>query len=83
MPDLATLPVFFTVLAVLVTAENAFLALLMVPFLPYDVLAFTTDIPFFTALLKALAIFLRGLPLGIIPNSSNRIVCGELVSGNT
>ena len=52
MPDLATLAPLLILLAVLVTAAKAFFALLIVPFLPYDVEAFTVFIPALTALLK-------------------------------
>jgi len=44
---LATLPPLFILLAVLVTAVNAFLALLMVPLAPYEVLALAAFIPAF------------------------------------
>jgi len=59
MPDLATLAPLLILLAVLVTAENAFFALLIVPFLPYEVEAFTVFIPTLTALLNLLLTFLR------------------------
>jgi len=57
IPRLGAFLPFLTALAALVTALNAFLALLMVPFLPYEVLALTVFIPALTALLNAL--FLR------------------------
>ena len=54
MPDLATLAPLFILLAVLVTALKAFLELLIVPFLPYEVEALTAFIPALTALLNLL-----------------------------
>ena len=63
--------------ATLVTALNAFLALLMVPFLPYEVLPFTIFIPFDTALLNLLCVYLvkAGLLVPTIGASKSAKVC--------
>ena len=80
MPDLATLAPLLILLAVFVTAAKAFLELLIVPFLPYEVEAFTAFIPALTALLK-LVLRLTGFILGIgAPNGringlSSKISC--------
>ena len=65
MPDLATLAPLLILLAVFVTAANAFFALLIVPFLPYEVEAFTVFIPALTALLNLLFGFLRLMTAGL------------------
>ena len=53
-PLLDTFLPLFTLLATLVTALNAFLALLIVPFLPYEELLRSAFIPALTDLLKLL-----------------------------
>ena len=64
MPDLATLAPLLILLAVLVTAAKAFFALLIVPFLPYEVDPFTAFIPALTAMLNLVFRLTLGTLLG-------------------
>ncbi len=68
-------------LATLVTAPKARLALLIVPFLPYDGDAFTAFIPALTALLNfervLLPLFLIGTTISSSTNSSTGSINGS------
>ena len=57
IPSLGIFLPFNTALAVLVTALNAFLGLEIIPFLPYEVEAFTVAIPTLIALLNLDLVF--------------------------